>query len=130
MMRRRLVVLACLATTVAGCLGSAGGAPEAREPTAATVLEPFGLECRSDRIESVVNDFGAVTGPATARDALMEFFEVEGRRFSALELRDAGADDLTFAFVDADELIQLSVRLTDEYSGYLVAGYAYCVDQP
>ena len=33
-----------------------------------------------------------------------------------------------FVFVDSDGFIQLRVQLTDEYRGYLVAGYSYCSD--
>jgi hypothetical protein len=128
---RRLLVMACLATTIAGCAGTPGvrAASEAGETTTRTVSQFFGLECRTDQFESVVNDFGAVTGLATAADALTEFFESEGRRFSALEPSAAETDDLTFAFVDADGLVQLVVRLTDERAGHLVGGYSYCVDR-
>ncbi len=118
---RLLVVMACLVITASGCAANS-------RATTTTVFDLFGLDCPTDRFESVVNDFGAVTGPATAQDALAEFFEVEGRRFSALEPTESAVGDLAYAFVDSDGSVELSVQLTDEYGGYLVAGYSYCVD--
>lgn len=113
---RRLLVMACMVTTVAGCSGSAE----------TTVFEVFGLDCRTDRFESVTNDFGAVVGLPTAALALAEFFEDEGQRFSALMPSDTDLGALKFGYVDTDGLVQLTVQLTDEFSGYLVAGYSYC----
>jgi hypothetical protein len=117
----RFLVMACLIVTASGCSAST-------TPTTA-VFDVFGLECRTDSLESVVNDYGAVTGSTSAQEALAEFFEGEGRRFSGLDrLDEPEIDDLMYAFVDSDGLIQLRVQLTDEYRGYLVAGYSYCSD--
>jgi hypothetical protein len=113
----RLLAAACLVVTASGCAISSG-------PT--TVSDLFGLECRTDLLESVVNDYGAVTGRSSVEEALAEFFESEGRRFTGLESLEPAADDLERAFVDSAGLIQLRVQLTDEYGGYLVAGYSYC----
>ncbi len=115
---RRLLLMACMVTTVAGCSGS----------VETTVFEVFGLDCRTDRFESVTNDFGAVVGLPSAADALAEFFDDEGQRFSALLPSDTDLGEMKFAYVDTDGLVQLTVQLTDEFSGYLVAGYSYCAD--
>lgn len=123
-MTARWLLAAGLVAALSACHGSTSDPA----PPESTTVDTFALECRNDRIESVFNRFGAVSGPPTAQAALFEFFEVEGRGFSTLEPRGAGSDDLTFTFVDADESIQLIVRLTDEYDGYLVAEYSYCVD--
>lgn len=117
----RLLVMACVVVTASGCAAS----------TASTtpVFDVFGPECAGRSIESVVNDYGAVTGRTSGEAALAEFFDGEGRRFSGLDrLDESEVDDLMYAFVDSDGLIQLRVRLTDEYRGYLVAGYSYCSD--
>jgi hypothetical protein len=112
--------MACLIFTASGCAVSSG-------TTATSIFDVFGLECRTDRLESVVNDYGAVTGRTSSEEALTEYFEGEGRRFSGLDrLDEPEIDDLMYAFVDSDGLIQLRVQLTDEYRGYLVAGYSYC----
>lgn len=117
----RLLVVACLVITAPGCAASINA-------TTTSVVDVFGLECRTDRIESVVNDYGAVAGSDSAEEALVMFFDGEGRRFSSLERSGVAADDLSYAFVDADGLTQLIVQLTDEYDGYLVAGYSNCAD--
>ena len=119
---KKLVVLACLVITASGCAVLSSS-------TTTTVFDIFGLECRTDRFESVVNDYGAVTGRSSVGGVLAEFFEGEGRRFSDLGRGESAVDDLTYSFIDSDELIQLRVQLTDEYGGYLVAGYSYCVDE-
>ena len=118
---KKLVVLACLVITASGCAVSSS-------PTTTTVFDIFGLECRTDRFESVVNDFGAVTGHPSVEEAFAEFFEGEGRRFSDLDRAESTVGDLTHTFVDSDRLIQLRVQLTDKFGGYLVAGYSYCAD--
>lgn len=117
---KRFVVVACLVITASGCADSPNS-------TTTTVFDVFGLECRTERFESVVNDFGAVTGHPSVEETFVEFFAGEGR-FSGLDRLESAVDDLTYAFVDSDGLIQLRVQLTDEYGGYLVAGYSYCVD--
>ena len=118
---KKLVVLACLVITASGCAVSSSS-------TTTTVFDIFGLECRTDRFESVVNDYGAVTGDPSVEEVFAEFFDGEGRRFSGLDRQDSSAGDLTYAFVDPDGSIKLRVQLTDEYGGYLVAGYSYCVE--
>lgn len=115
---KRLLVVACLVLTASGCADSSDSA----------TTSDFGLECRTDGLESVVNDYGAITGRSSVEGALAEFFESEGRRFSDLDSIESAVEDLTYAFVDSDESIRLRVQLTDEYGGYLVAGYSYCVD--
>ncbi len=117
----RLLVMACLIATASGCAAST--------TSTTAVFDVFGLDCRTDSFDSVVNDYGAVTGLTSGEEALAEFFEGEGRRFSGLErLDEPEVDDLMYAFVDSDGLTQLRVQLTDEYRGYLVAGYSYCSD--
>ena len=119
---RRLLATACAVVVASGCANSSG-------QTTTTVFDVFGLECRTDRFESVVNDFGAVTGHPSVEETFAEFFEGEGRRFSDLDRAESTVGGLTHTFVDSDGLIQLRVQLTDEFGGYLVAGYSHCADR-
>jgi hypothetical protein len=81
-----------------------------------------------ERSVRVVIDYGAVTGLPTAEDALDECFEGEGNRFSGLWPGGTDLCEPSSSHVDTDGLTQLTVQLTDEFAGYLVAGYSYCTD--
>ena len=68
---KKLVVLACLVITASGCAVSSSS-------TTTTVFDIFGLECRTDRLESVVNDYGAATGDPSVEEVFAEFFDGKG----------------------------------------------------
>ena len=67
----RILVMACLIVTASGCAAST--------TSTTAVFDVFGLECRTRSFESVVNDYGAVTGLTSGEEAVAEFFEGEGQ---------------------------------------------------